>query len=104
VVERAVEIEIKHLSAVTLLIRLRGNTETQRLALERRRQFDGWTADLIRRAQREGGVRKDIDPVVAARLVLGTLNSLTEWYRPDGTLGWREIADAVVGTLFDGLS
>jgi hypothetical protein len=40
---------------------------------------------------------------VTSRLLFGTVNSLTEWYRPDGGLTAEELADAVVATAFDGL-
>jgi hypothetical protein len=40
---------------------------------------------------------------VTSRLLFGTVNSLTEWYRPDGGLTPAALADAVVTTTFDGL-
>ena len=38
-----------------------------------------------------------------ARLLFGTVNSLTEWYRPDGGLSADDLADALVTTTFRGL-
>jgi len=40
---------------------------------------------------------------VISRLLFGTVNSLTEWYRPDGGLSADALADALVATTFDGL-
>lgn len=68
---------------VTLLLRVRGNTEVERRAMERRRYFDQYLAELVADAAREGHVRPDIDPAAAARLLFGMVNSLTEWVRPD---------------------
>jgi hypothetical protein len=48
-------------------------------------------------------VRPDVDPAVTSRLLFGTVNSLTEWYRPDGGLSADDLADALVATTFDGL-
>jgi hypothetical protein len=48
-------------------------------------------------------VRADVDPGVLGRLLFGAVNSLTEWYRPDGRLSDGELADALVAALFDGL-
>jgi AcrR family transcriptional regulator len=84
---------------VTLLLRIRGNTEVERLALTRRRQFDRYVAGLVRQAEADGDVRPDIDPNVTARLLFGMVNSLTEWYRP----AHSDLADAVCAIAFDGL-
>jgi AcrR family transcriptional regulator len=84
---------------VTLLLRVRGNTEVERSALGRRRQFDRYVAGLVRQAEADGDVRPDIDPNVTARLLFGMVNSLTEWYRP----AHSDLADAVCAIAFDGL-
>ena len=87
---------------VTVLLRVRGNTVVEQHALARRRELDGLVTDLVKQAQAEGGVRPDVDPATAARLLLGMVNSLTEWYRPrPGSAG--TLADAVTAIAFDGL-
>lgn len=88
---------------VTLLLRARGNTATERHALERRRQFDQIVADLVREAERDGDIRPDIDPAVTARLLFGMVNSVVEWYRPTGGGAEDELATAVCAIAFDGL-
>jgi AcrR family transcriptional regulator len=106
---------------VTLLLRARGNTATERRALERRRQFDQIVADLVREAEHAGDIRPDIDPAVTARLLFGMVKSVAEWYRPDaggaagadgngaaagpGTdvRGAAALADAVCAMAFGGL-
>jgi hypothetical protein len=37
------------------------------------------------------------------RLLFGMVNSISEWYRPDGGHGVDEIADALVTLVFDGI-
>ena len=103
VVRGSVRVLTAELPFVTLLLRVRGNSDVERAALERRREFDRIVADLVRAAAAEGSVRADVPPSVAARLLFGTVNSLTEWYRPDGPLSAGAIADAVVATAFTGL-
>jgi AcrR family transcriptional regulator len=88
---------------VTLLLRARGNTVTERHALGRRRQFDLIVADLVREAERDGDIRPDIDPAVTARLLFGMVNSVVEWYRPAGGGAENELATAVCAIAFDGL-
>ena len=103
VVRGSVRVLAAELPFVTLLLRLRGNTEVERMALQRRREFDRIVAGLVRAAEHEGDVRTDVDPAVISRLLFGTVNSLTEWYRPGGDLSADDLADAVVTITFSGL-
>jgi hypothetical protein len=48
-------------------------------------------------------VRVDVDPATAARLLLGMVNSLTEWYKPRPGGSVDAIADAVTAIAFEGL-
>ena len=103
VVRGSVRVLAAELPFVRLLLRLRANTDVERAALDRRRRFDRIVTDLVRAAEEEGDVRPDVDPALTSRLLFGTVNSLTEWYRPDGDLSPDALADAVVTTAFDGL-
>jgi AcrR family transcriptional regulator len=89
---------------VTLLLRVRGNTDVERAALERRRSFDRLVASLVEEAERDGDVRADVDPKVTARLLSGMINSVVEWYRPASRPAAPvSMADAVCAIAFDGL-
>jgi AcrR family transcriptional regulator len=89
---------------VTLLLRVRGNTDVERAALARRRSFDQLVASLVEEAERDGDVRADVDPKVTARLLFGMINSMVEWYRPGNRrAGQPPLADAVCAIAFDGL-
>ncbi|MEV7388044.1 MULTISPECIES: TetR/AcrR family transcriptional regulator [unclassified Streptomyces] len=104
VVRRMVEVLVTELPYVTLLLRVRGNTGTERWALERRRDFDHRVAELLKAAAAEGDIRGDVEVRLATRLVFGMVNSVVEWYRPDGRgASEREVADAVVRLAFTGL-
>ncbi len=103
VVRRTVEITVQRLPEVALLLRVRGNTRAERHVLERRREFDHRVAELFASAQREGEIRSDIDARLATRLLFGMLNSITEWYRPGGSLKAQDIAECVYRMAFEGL-
>ena len=103
VVHRSVEVLAAELPYVTLLLRVRGNSAVERRALKRRREFDHRVAKLVAQAAAEGGVRDDIEPHLASRLLFGTVNSLIEWYRPEVGLPVANLADALTAVLFDGL-
>ncbi len=102
IVRRQVEVLGTELPYVTLLLRLRGNTETERWALGRRREFDQAVAALVREATETGATPPEVDPVVAARLLSGTVNSLIEWYRPE-RMALADLVDAVERQVFAGL-
>jgi AcrR family transcriptional regulator len=110
VVRREVEVLADRLPYVTLLLRVHGNTEVERWALEQRRAFDKVVTALVTQAADEGDVRADLDPAVVTRLLFGMINSLVEWYRPNGSGRVAQprmapvlLADAVVRLAFDGL-
>jgi AcrR family transcriptional regulator len=103
VLRGAVLVLVDQLPAVTLLLRVRGNTEVERDALLRRRAFDRRITALVSEAQAEGALRADIDASVVARLVFGMINSIVEWYRPGGQEGADRLADDVVAIALDGL-
>ena len=103
VVRGSVRVLAAELPFVTLLLRVRGNSDVERAALDRRREFDRVVTRLVRAAEREGAVRTDVDAAVISRLLFGTVNSLTEWYRPDGGLTPDDLADALLAVAFQGL-
>jgi AcrR family transcriptional regulator len=103
VVRGSVRVLVDELPYVTLLLRVRGNSDVEQAALARRREFDRIVTDLVAAAEEEGDVRPDVDPAVTSRLLFGTVNSLTEWYRPERGLDAGALADALVATTFDGL-
>ncbi|MFB8350484.1 TetR/AcrR family transcriptional regulator [Streptomyces niveus] len=105
VTRRTVEVLMAELPYVTLLLRVRGNTRTERWAMERRREFDQRVADLLKAAANDGDLRADMDIRLATRLLFGMINSLVEWYRPQAAGGYDsdQVAEAVVRMAFDGL-
>ncbi len=99
VLRRTIEAELRYLPEVSLLLRVRGNTDVERSALDERRRFQDRLVDLVREAQAAGEIAGDVDTALFVRLVLGMSNSLVDWYRPDGSWSTRQIADAVVGLV-----
>ncbi|WP_026552113.1 TetR/AcrR family transcriptional regulator [Arthrobacter sp. H20] len=103
VLRGTIAVLIERLPFVTLLLRLRGNTDVERGALERRRTFDHQVAALVDAARTEGSLRSDIDPRTTTRLLFGTINSIVEWYKPGGAVSADQLADDVITMAFDGL-
>lgn len=104
VVRRSVEVLVAHQPSVTLLLRVRGNSGIELAALERRRWLDDRLAALVADAVAEGSLRDDVPPALVSRLLFGMVNSLVEWYRPDGVDDSATVADAITVIAFDGLA
>jgi AcrR family transcriptional regulator len=102
-VRGAVAVLVTQLPYVSLLLRVRGNTDVEREALARRRAFDVRVASLVAEAERDGDIRADIDPRLTARLLFGMVNSVVEWYRPSSNSMADALAEAVCAIAFDGL-
>jgi len=103
-VRASVHVLVEHLPAVTLLLRVHGNSEAELEAMRRRREIDDKLARLVRAAVKEGSLRDDIPPDLTSKLLFGMVNSLIEWVRPDGRYDADVLADAVVTIALDGLA
>lgn len=102
IVRRVTELAVAVLPELTVLVRVRGNSATERQALERRRAFDAAVAGIVREAQAAGEFNAEVDAALVVRLIFGMSNSIVEWYRPGGRVSSAELADAVVSVVFEG--
>lgn len=103
-VEQSVRILVEHLPAVTLLLRVRGNSPAEQEAVRRRRTIDDRLAALVRDAISEGSLRADLPPELVSRLLFGMVNSTVEWYDPAGDVDAGELSAAITRIAFDGLA
>lgn len=103
VLRSSVGVLTDQLPFVTLLLRLRGNTELERNALERRRAFNQVVADLVDEARDEGDIRRDIDPRTTTRLLFGMIGSVVDWYKPGGPVSSEDVANDIVTIAFGGV-
>lgn len=62
-----------------------------------KRYEEGWR-DLLASGMATGTIRA-VDADLLARLVIGTYNSVWQWYRPDGRLALDQVADFYVPRL-----
>jgi AcrR family transcriptional regulator len=86
------------------------NNDRHALPSAKRRQVEALQRaylDLIRGVLAEGRVSGDFRPVdasVAAFTLLGALNTLDRWYRPDGAVGPAALSTEIESIVCDGLS
>lgn len=102
-VEGSVRVLCENPECVTLLLRLRGNTDVELELLHRRRALTRQIEEVVRRAQDEGSVRTDLNAGSISRLMFGMINSIVEWYRPGGPHGPEDLAKIVPAIIFDGV-
>jgi AcrR family transcriptional regulator len=103
VVRGSARVLVDELPYVTLLLRVRGNTDTEQWALQRRREFDHEVAALVSRAAEDGDLRQGVDPRLATRLLFGMINSAVEWYEPRRAGAAEDLGEAVWQIAFEGL-
>jgi TetR/AcrR family transcriptional regulator, cholesterol catabolism regulator len=90
------------LSAVLLFEHRSLSDELQSRHLPRRDRFEGLWRSLIREGV-NAGIFVCEDPAQATRSLLGVMNWTLTWYRADGPLTAREIADQYASLFLNGL-
>jgi TetR/AcrR family transcriptional regulator, cholesterol catabolism regulator len=85
--------------------------ELSSLSPQRRREvlgsdhtYQGVFRDLIVEAQKEGLARTEVDPRLAALALLGAMNWVTRWFRPDGSSSAEQIAEQLADTTIRGIA
>lgn len=61
---------------------------------DERREFQGFLRELIEKAAAHGEIARHVEPRVATLLILGMLNNVSTWYRPDGLYAPKEVVAA----------
>ncbi|MCG7228663.1 TetR/AcrR family transcriptional regulator [Corynebacterium minutissimum] len=100
----SIEVLCSDPKSVALLLRLRGNSEVERSALERRRILTRSVIPLVAAAQEEGAIRSDVDASLLTRMIFGMINSTSDWYEPEGRLDADELAATFESVVFGGLA
>jgi AcrR family transcriptional regulator len=83
--------EYRDLSTVLLMEHRSLQSDYHARHIQRRDRFEGLWHDLIREGVSQG-VFQVADPSLAAKALLGVMNWMITWYRPDGALTADEIA------------
>lgn len=69
----------------------------------RKRKYIDYLEGLIEQVQENAGTRPPISPRLAAFALLGMINWLYQWFRPEGPTRQKELAEAYVDFFFRGL-
>jgi AcrR family transcriptional regulator len=65
--------------------------------------YDRFLREIIEEGQEQGLVAADVDPKLATMAVLGMMNWVYQWYRPDGDSSPGEIARAFADLVLAGM-
>ncbi len=88
---------------VRLLLRLRGNTDVELAIMARRRVITRALVAVVERAQEDGSLRTDLEAGVVARLIFGMINSIVEWYNPEGRYSPADLEAITPEMVFTGI-
>lgn len=80
------------------------NGERREVIVEERDMYDSYLRDLIREGQKDGSVCPDLDAKLCAITILGMLNWIYQWYKPEGPMSAVEIANVYGDFVVAGLS
>jgi TetR/AcrR family transcriptional regulator, cholesterol catabolism regulator len=80
------------------------NEERRRTIIASRDLYERRMRALIDEGKREGSIRKDVDPKLAALAAMGAMNWMYQWYRPGGRKSVRQIADSFAEMVVHGLA
>jgi AcrR family transcriptional regulator len=91
-------------TAASVVLRLDPATATGRAVIRRRKDAEQRVIELVTAGALTGELRADIDPALAARLLLSMSNWVSIWYRTAGAWRVDELIGAVVTVALEGLS
>jgi AcrR family transcriptional regulator len=95
---------IDNLAETTVVLHEFGQLSEQRRASLPVDEFHRTFTALITQGQCEGTVAPDLDPELASLALLGSVNHIYRWYRPQGARSPDEIADQFATLLLRGLA
>jgi TetR/AcrR family transcriptional regulator len=71
--------------------------------LRRRRKFDRFCRDLIRRGHEDGSIRP-CDPMLTVFWIMGAINAIPRWFDPSGSLSGQEVARQYTALLTEAIA
>ncbi len=91
-------------AATALVFNVKPTTDAALKVIEERRALELMLADVVAAAQEEGTARTDVEPLLLTRLVIGSLNGLMAWYRPEATdFDHDTIGEAVLALMLSAI-
>ena len=70
--------------------------------LQRKKQYIEHVRELLKKLQRRGDAREDVDPTAATFFLLGALNWVYQWYKVDGPLTEDQLASELTSVFTRG--
>lgn len=71
--------------------------------LRRRRKFDRFCRNLVRRGHEDGSIRP-CDPMLTVFWIMGAINAIPRWFDPRGALSGRDVAREYTALLTEAIA
>lgn len=78
------------------------DAEQRQEILRRRRNFDQFCRDLVRRGMEDGSIRK-CDPMLTTFWFMGSINAIPTWFDPRGALSGKQVAKEYVRMISEAI-
>ena len=101
VLRRLVTVLGEHVPYVALLVRLRGNTRTERRLITRRDELIRRLERFLAAVDQERARRVGPHLAIRTRLLFGLVTSVADWYAPRDGCSASELSDAVAGFVLN---
>lgn len=79
------------------------DTEHRQRVVAARDEYEEVFRTALKTGRTDGSFRSDLDPKLGALLILSLLNAVERWYRPEGRLNRRALADTLVDFVTRGI-
>ncbi len=100
----AIDQTLSDVGRVSLVLRQKPGTPAGDAVVARRRAYDRRLSKLIEKDQKAGTIRSDLHPLLLARLTMGMVAWLVEWYHPKRTrFEAEQIRDSAMAMVTNGL-
>lgn len=100
----AAGLALEDIPGTNIILSQRTATPSGARLVARRRQYETRFATLVKDAQDAGLIRRDVDPALLTRILLGMINWVVVWYRPDRSqFGMNQVREALQAILHGGI-
>lgn len=103
--DSAITVALGDVEGTNIILSQKPNSQMGQSILDKRRGYEREFTNLVAAAQDTGSVRSDLNASLLARLLLGSINAVVVWYRPQSSqFSMDEVRAGLLALLGDSIS